>query len=175
MKFDNIIIGGGHSGLQKGMELLSKGETVLAVAKGESSRRFRDDSYDHLQERKRFTDAGGVFFMGDTVLRGKIEDGILKAVFTANHGKTPMEAKRFWLATGSFFSKGLESSADKVWEPVFGLDLNCEGDHTSWVVPDFYADQPFMHFGVVTDCEGHPRINGEIVSNLYAIGSITGR
>lgn len=175
MKFDNIIIGGGHSGLAKGMELLARGESVLAIAKGESSRRFRDEFFDHLKERKRFTDEGGVFFMGDTVVRGEIDKGILKAVYTANHGSSPLVAKRFWLSTGSFFSKGLESSADRVWEPIFGLDLNCEGDRKKRVNPDFFADQPFMHFGVLTDHEGHPSIGGKVISNLCAIGSITGR
>lgn len=175
MKFDNIIIGGGHSGLEKGMELLAKGESVLAVCRGESSRRFRDESYDHLSARKRFTDAGGVFLMGDTVVRGSIEDGYLKAVYTQNHGSNPFKADNFWLATGSFFSRGLESSQDRIWEPIFDLDLNSTGDHTNWVNPDFFADQPFMHFGVDIDSEGRPAIRGRIISNLFAIGSITGR
>lgn len=175
MKFDNIIIGGGHSGLLKGMELLAKGESVIAVCRGESSRRFRDESYDHLSERKRFTDAGGVFLMGDIVMKGVIEEDSVKAVFTRNHGTTPFEADNFYLATGSFFSRGLESSPDRVWEPIFGLDLNCTGDHSTWLHPDFYADQPFMSFGVETDSHGRPSINGRIISNLFAIGSITGR
>ena len=175
MRFDNIIIGGGHSGLEKGMELLAKGESVLAVCRGESSRRFRDESYDHAAARRRFTDAGGVFFMGDIVVDGILEEDRLKGIHTKNHGESLFEADRFWLSTGSFFSRGLESEQDKVFEPIFGLDLNCEGDHRTWVNPDFYADQPFMHFGVATDSGGRVSLGGHTISNLFAIGSITGR
>lgn len=175
MRFDNIIIGAGHSGLEKGMELLAKGESVLAVAKGESSRRFKDESYDHFAERKRFTEAGGVLLFGDSVVGGEFADGRLECVFTSNHGSTRFEADNFWIATGSFFSGGLKSESDRIWEPVFNLDLNCSGDHTAWVNPDFFADQPFMHFGVETDSEGRPSIEGRIISNLYSLGSIKGR
>ena len=63
---------------------------------------------------------------------------------------------------------------DSVVEPVFGLDVDYTGTSEDWLNPDFSADQPFMHFGVFTDEDGHPLKNGVRIGNLTAIGSIKG-
>lgn len=172
MKFDAIIIGGGHSGLEKGKELLSQGKRVLAVCRGESSRRFREEDYDHAAARKEFVEKGGVMFFGDCVTSGDVSGNIVKAVFTQNNGAVRFEADEYWICTGSFFSKGLEATKDCIFEPIFGLDVNYSGNFSNWAVSDFYADQPFMHFGIKTDGSGHPTIKGKPLLNLYASGSI---
>jgi glycerol-3-phosphate dehydrogenase subunit B len=176
MKFDDIIIGGGHSGLQRAIELQRSGRRCLVVCAGESSRRFREPGWSQRRERQAFERLGGTFLMGDSVTGGRFAGDRLEAVFTANHGASPFEAERFYLATGSFFSGGLVADHTHVFEPVFGLDVDYAGEHhADWVDPDFFAEQPFMRFGVFTDPEGHPLKDGRPIENLFAIGSVVSR
>lgn len=175
MKFDAIIIGGGHSGLARGIELLGSGRTCIVFSRGEGARRFRDPEYSHAAHRREFERMGGVYVGGDIVREGVFgEDGGLLCIRTENQGDTAFCADEYYLASGSFFSGGLVALEDSVIEPVFGLEVDYEGTHCDWVDPDFYADQPFMHFGVRTDRDGHPFKDGKTVGNLYAIGSIKG-
>ncbi|MBQ0123503.1 MAG: FAD-binding protein [Bacteroidales bacterium] len=175
MRSDVIIIGGGHSALCKGIELLKAGRGCIIFSTGEGGHRFRDPSYSHLNHRKEFERLGGVYVMGDTVTGGQFDgSGRLSFIRTAAQGKTVFYAQEFFIATGSFFSRGLVALRDAVVEPIFGLDVDFSGTYEEWVNPDFYADQPFMHFGVITDEEGHPLKNGVKVGNLTAIGSIKG-
>ena len=175
MKFDAIIIGGGHSGLARATELQQFGRKCLVVCAGESPRRFVESGWSQQAARRAFEALGGTFLMGDSVVRGSFSGQRLTAVYTANHGRTRFEAPVFYLATGSFFSGGLVATHDTILEPVFGLDVDYEGGHADWVSPDFYADQPFMRFGVRVDEAGHPLLNGQPVENLYAIGSVVSR
>ena len=173
MKFDAIIIGGGHSGLEKGIELLKSGRTCLAFASGEGGHRFRDAEYSHASHRREFQSLGGVFVMGDTVTGGEFDStGRLDCIYAANQGGTRFSADCYYLATGSFFSRGVVALRDSVVEPVFGLDVDYTGTSEDWLNPDFSADQPFMHFGVRTDAEGHPFRNGCKVPDMIAIGSV---
>lgn len=175
MKYDAVIIGGGHSGLAKGIELLGSGRSCIVFSTGEGSRRFRDPDYSFEAQKKEFTRLGGTYVMGDTVTGGEFdESGAVAFIRTARQGSVAFRAQEYYIATGSFFSRGLVASRDTVTEPVFGLDVDFSGTCEEWVTPDFYADQPFMHFGVRTDESGHPYVNGRIVGNLYAIGSIKG-
>jgi len=175
MKFDAIIIGGGHSGLPRATELQRSGRRCLVVCAGESPRRFVEPVWSQKEARRAFEALGGTFLMGDSVVRGLFTDHRLMAVQTANHGRTRFEAPLFYLATGSFFSGGLVATHDAILEPVFGLDVDYVGGHADWVSPDFYADQPFMRFGVRVDEAGHPFLNGQPIENLYAIGSVVSR
>lgn len=177
MKFDVIIIGGGHSGIQKGIALLKEGHTCMAVRRGDSSRRFREDGYVHRDQCNLFESLGGVILKGDKVVGGDFcpETGRLLRIYTANHGASAFVADTFYLATGSFFSGGLDSTKDKVFEPAFGLDVDYEGDHRSWVNPDFFGEQPFMKFGVKVDEDGCAVKDGKSVPNLFPIGSIVSK
>ena len=89
-----------------------------------------------------------------------------------NLGATLLYADNFFLCTGKFFSKGIVSTMDKVYEPVFGCDVQYEKDSSKWVTGSFADPQPFMSFGVITDPEGRVSVNGETVTNLYAAGEI---
>ena len=175
MKFDAIIIGGGHSGLACATELQQGGRRCLVICAGESPRRFVETGWSQSEARRRFESLGGTFFMGDSVLRGIFDGARLVAVQTANHGRTRFEAPLFYLATGSFFSGGLVATHDAILEPVFGLDVDYEGGHADWVSPDFYDEQPFMKFGVRVDEAGHALRGGEAIQNLYPIGSVVSR
>ena len=88
------------------------------------------------------------------------------------HAGAEVSADKYILATGRFFSGGLLADMEKVYEPVFGLDLDFPDDRSLWFDPDFNADQPFMRFGVVADADGHPFIGGVRQDNIIVIGDI---
>lgn len=163
MKYDVVIIGGGLAAMTAGVEFRRAGKSCIAIAEGLSL---------HDTPRKEFISLGGLVLAGDSVIDGIIEDGMLKGVHTRNLEDTLVEADSFILATGKFFSKGLVSTMDSIYEPVFGADVRYDPDRTSWCNPDFYARQPFESFGVITDGDGRVMIGGEPVKNLYAAGEI---
>jgi len=173
MKFDAIIIGAGHSGLTKGIELCKAGKCCLAVCKGESSRRFREENYDWKKHCLEFEHCGGVLLRGSLVVRGDIENGLLQCIYIEGHGDEKFSAPVFYLSTGSFFSGGINATQTEIIEPIFGLDTLFSGTHENWVSPDFFADQPFMEFGVAIDSLGCALKDGQSIKNLFPIGSIT--
>ena len=176
MKFDVIIIGGGHSGLSKGIELLREGKKCLAITRGQSSRRLRDESYDFKGHCAEFRRLGGEIFQGDSVLRGRFDrDGRLLRVETRNHGDSAFEADEFYLSTGSFFSGGLVADISHIFEPIFHLDVEADPLRSQWVNPDFFGPQPFMKYGVKVDCLGRALKGGKPIANLHPIGSIVSR
>ena len=61
---------------------------------------------------------------------------------------------------------------ERIYEPLFGLDVDCPAERTQWYCEDVFSPQPYMAAGVVTDKDLHPLKGGVPVSNLYAIGSI---
>ena len=65
------------------------------------------------------------------------------------------------------------SNYDKIWEPVFNLNVNAPEKRLDWLSADFWADQPYMAFGVVTS-EVKAVKDGKVINNLYAVGSVTG-
>ncbi len=122
-----------------------------------------------------FEKAGGRFFLGDTVVEaGFAEDGSVASVKTSNFGDIQMHADNFVLATGSFFSKGLIATPDKVYEPVFGIDLSYESSREDWFDRNFWNRQNYISFGAVVDKTMNASIGGQTVGNLYAIGSLIG-
>ncbi len=125
-----------------------------------------------LSLRDRFTRSGGTFIPGDTVVKGDFENHRLRRIYTVNFGDMPLEADNFVICTGSFFGHGLIASIDRIFEPIFGLDLNISGGRTEWYDTNFYAPQPYMGYGVVTDGEFRPSLNGETITNLYATGAL---
>lgn len=167
MKFDVIIIGGGLAGLTAGVELQKKGLRCAAVAEGLT-----------LNEcpREEFIKLGGTLFPGDSVIGGHIGDSgdgkSLEWVETRNLVGTRLEADAFILSTGKFFSRGLVSNMEGITEPVFGCDVKYSGGPSDWTVQEFFDDQPFEKFGVITDAESRAKIGGKVVLNLYAAGEI---
>lgn len=125
-----------------------------------------------LSLRDYFIRLGGTFMPGDTVTRGHIDHGKLKEIYTYNFGDMPVEADNFVISTGSFFGHGLLATMEKIQEPVFGLDLNIDGGRTEWYDEKFYASQPYMGYGAVTDNLFRPSVGGVTIENLYATGAL---
>lgn len=124
--------------------------------------------------KSEFEKAGGRFFLGDTALKATFEDGRVKAIETANFNDIKVEADHFVLASGSFFSKGIIATPDKVYEPVFGIDLAYNEGRDQWFDRNFWNKQNYISFGAKIDAGLNASINGETVKNLYTIGSVVG-
>lgn len=122
--------------------------------------------------KKHFQKLGGTYMLGDTVVSGEFDNGVLKSIKTANHGDMTFEADNFILASGSFFSKGLASTIDGVTEPVFGLDVDSIAERAQWYKRDMFEAQPYMSFGVATDESFNVKKDGQTIENVYAVGSI---
>lgn len=125
-----------------------------------------------LSLRDYFIRLGGTFMPGDTVIKGDISNHRLERVYSVNFGDMPLEAQNFVISTGSFFGHGLIANLDRIYEPVLGLDLNVTGGRTEWYDENFYAPQPYMQYGVVTDSKFRPALKGETIDNLYATGAL---
>ncbi len=127
-----------------------------------------------MRLRNHFQKLGGTYLIGDSVSYGVVEDDMLKSVYTVNLGDMPLEADNFILATGSFFSHGIEATPDTIYEPIFGLDVNASHSRTEWYDTDMYNEQNYMKFGVVTDENFHVFKEQRPIRNFRAIGAVVG-
>lgn len=119
----------------------------------------------------RFRALGGEYFLGDSVLRADFDGPCVKRVYTANHGDIPFEADHFVLASGSFFSRGLVATPDRILEPVFGVDTQYVPDRAEWYTLRFFDRQNYQAFGVRTDRTLHALRQGAVIENLYCAGA----
>ncbi len=164
MRYDVVIIGGDDIDARLGIKALESDKTCVLICVGRISE-------DH--NREEFRQKGGTLLMGDRVSRVEwSSSNEIKAVFTENMGNTPLEAGVFVLCSGRFFTRGLVSDREKVFEPIFDLDVKFWKDRSLWCVEDFFAPQPFESFGVVSSPSGHAIKNGEQITNLLVSGSI---
>lgn len=124
--------------------------------------------------RKHFASLGGVYMLGNTVTGGCMEDGRLRYVETSLLPDEHLEADDFVLATGSFASDGLKSNYERVYEPVFDLDVTAPADRTQWVSASVFDDQPYMHYGVKVNASLQVQKGGRTIDNLYAVGAVMG-
>ena len=124
--------------------------------------------------KKAYEVAGGVFLKGDRVVGAEIQEGKVLSVSTANLEDEKLYAENFVLAAGSFFGHGLMSGPDKVYEPVFGLDVIADEDRNLWYDKDFFSRQNFIGYGVRTDGDFRVCKDGKTMENLYAAGSVLG-
>lgn len=122
-----------------------------------------------------FEKAGGRFLLGDTVTDATFaQDGVIESIETANFGDIRMHADNFVLATGSFFSKGMIATPEKVYEPVFGLDLVYGAKRADWFDVNFWNRQNYISYGAKVNSTLNPSIDNMTISNLYVIGSLLG-
>ena len=119
----------------------------------------------------RFRALGGEYFLGDSVVSAETEQGAVRRIYTANHGNIPFEARHFVLATGSFFSKGLVATPDRIVEPVFGADTAYTPNRSEWYTLRFFDRQAYQAFGVKTDSRLRVMKQGEPLANLYCAGA----
>ena len=122
--------------------------------------------------KRAYENAGGIFLMGDEAVAPIVDETRVKAIRTVNLDDHLLMADQYILATGSFFSKGLASSMQRVFEPLFGLDIRFPENRTEWYDEHFFAPQAFARFGVDTDRSFRALKDGKVLENLYAVGSV---
>lgn len=124
---------------------------------------------------KRYRALGGLVLTGDTAMDGKIEKGALAGccrvtgLSTEKLGPGAICAERYVLCSGSFMNRGLAAEAERIYEPVFAVDLLCS---TPRINMEVFAAQPYMEFGVVTDHSFRALKDAQLVENLWAAGQI---
>lgn len=122
-----------------------------------------------------FEKAGGRFLLGDTVTDAVFgQNGKIESIETANFGDIRMYADNFVLATGSFFSKGMIATPEKVYEPVFGIDLTFGEKREDWFDRNFWNRQDYISYGAKVNSSLNPSIDGMTINNLYVAGSLLG-
>lgn len=124
------------------------------------------------QLKKYFQQMGGVYMLGDSVMRAEREGDRITKVYSYNHGDIPFVGKNIVLATGSYFSQGLIATPDRVYEPIFGLEVSFEADRELWHNLDVFAKQAYQSFGVKTNDRFQGIYEGKPLANLYVAGAI---
>lgn len=122
--------------------------------------------------RRTFEQAGGVYMLGDSALRAEQEGRRITKVYSYNHGDIPFVAENVVLATGGFFSQGLVALPGKVYEPVFGLDVEFDENRSAWYDMNVFAAQRYEAFGVKTDNEFRGLRGGTALENVYVAGAV---
>lgn len=126
----------------------------------------------HTLLRKKFISLGGTFILGSTVKSGTIENGHVTGLTAKNLPDQIITADEYILAAGSLNSGGVVAAYDRVYEPIFGLDVDAPQRRQEWNEPSITDWQPYMEFGVRTTDNLHALLNGQPVDNLRCIGSI---
>ncbi|MDX7786873.1 glycerol-3-phosphate dehydrogenase subunit GlpB [Aeromonas caviae] len=122
--------------------------------------------------KRRFMALGGTFLTSERVL-GARYDGDKVIGVHSQHGEDQLfEADHFVLASGSFFSRGLESRLGGIREPIFDADVLSLAERDAWAGRRLFDHHPFMGFGVKTDERLRVLRGGRPLTNLYGVGSV---
>lgn len=122
--------------------------------------------------KRRFMALGGTFLTSERVL-GARYDGDKVIGVHSHHGEDQLfEADHFVLASGSFFSRGLESRLGGIREPIFDADVLSLAERDAWAGRRLFDHHPFMGFGVKTDERLRVLRGGRPLANLYGAGSV---
>ena len=132
-----------------------------------------------IQLRRKFESLGGLMINGDCALNAHFEGDRVHCIKTRLLEDEEIIADNFVLAAGSFFSKGLVSEFDKIYEPVFESDIiGVEGfndkDRFSWTNHRFANPQPYQSAGVAINEHCQVQKCGQFLANSYAIGNVIG-
>lgn len=123
--------------------------------------------------RNYFERLGGTYLLGDNVVNGNFDsDNRLASIRTVNMADDLLSADNFILATGGIFSRGIVADPNRVYEPLFGLDVEAPADRDMWYSRDFFGSQPYMTYGVAVDNKFRPSRKGVTVPNLHAVGAV---
>ena len=127
----------------------------------------------HLQKylHDYFIKLGGIYMLGDTVQMAEIEDYRVAKIYSNNHGDIPFTGENVILASGSYFSQGLIAGQDRVYEPIFDLDVSYTENRQEWYNENMFESQGYQQFGVKTDNNFNALYNGESIKNLYVSGA----
>lgn len=132
-----------------------------------------------LQLRRRFESLGGLMMNGDSAVKAHFDGDRVRCIMTRLHNEEEIVADNFVLASGSFFSKGLMSEFDRIFEPVFDADITgVQGfdaeDRFTWTDNRFSNPQPYQSAGVVINKHCQVQKGGQFLTNLYAVGNVIG-
>lgn len=119
-----------------------------------------------------FQKLGGVYMLGDNVRKADVIDNNVMKVYSFNHGDIPFTANNIVLATGSYFSQGLIGTSDRVYEPIFNLDVSYLNNRQDWCDSNAFNKQGYQGFGVKTDEQFRGLYKGKPINNLYVSGAI---
>lgn len=119
-----------------------------------------------------FIKSGGVYMLGDSIQRADIENNKITKVYSYNHGDIPFRGKNVVLATGSYFSQGLIATSNRVYEPIFDLDIDYLENREEWYNINMFENQNYQQFGVKTNDSFNGLKNGKPIENLYVAGAI---
>lgn len=122
--------------------------------------------------RKLFLRYGGTLLTGDTAIGGTVEGGRVTGILTEKLPDERLVADQYILASGSFLSHGLSSDYNHVFEPVLGLDVVASEQRPQWTNEYIFDKQPYMDYGVDVDTEFHVKKDGQVLENMYAVGSV---
>lgn len=119
---------------------------------------------------------GGEYIAGEKIESAVINKGLVESIMTGSRGTSSEIKSRYYvLASGSFFSGGLQSGVSSIREPVFNLKVRGEQKRNRWYSRDFFdrKSHPFLSFGVETDSNLNPyTAEGKTVKNLFCAGSV---
>ncbi|MFM1692542.1 glycerol-3-phosphate dehydrogenase subunit GlpB [Aeromonas salmonicida] len=122
--------------------------------------------------KRRFQAMGGTFLTSERVLGARYEGDKVLGVHSQNGDDQLFEADHFVLASGSFFSRGLESRLRGIREPIFDADVLSLEERDAWAGRRLFDHHPFMGFGVKTDDMLRVMRGGKPLTNLYGAGSV---
>ncbi|ELM3614918.1 glycerol-3-phosphate dehydrogenase subunit GlpB [Aeromonas sobria] len=122
--------------------------------------------------KRRFMALGGTFLTSERVLGARYEGDRVIGVHSQNGDDQLFEADNFVLASGSFFSRGLESRLRGIREPIFNADVLSLEERDAWAGRRLFDHHPFMGFGVKTDDKLRVLRSGKPLVNLYGAGSV---
>ncbi|MBV7414745.1 glycerol-3-phosphate dehydrogenase subunit GlpB [Aeromonas sp. sif2433] len=122
--------------------------------------------------KRRFQSLGGTFLTSERVLGARVDDDRVIGVHSQNGDDQLFEADHFVLASGSFFSRGLESRLGGIREPIFDADVLSLPERDAWAGRRLFDHHPFMGFGVKTDAQLRVLRGGKPLVNLYGAGSV---
>jgi glycerol-3-phosphate dehydrogenase subunit B len=125
--------------------------------------------------KNRYIKLGGDYISGDRAESGQYNGNTLEKIITRGSGTSGITAGYFVLATGSFFSGGIVSEFNNIYEPLLGLKVKYDTPGNKWYSTSFFdkKSHPFLGYGVLTDKKLNPINNeGKTIRNLFCAGSV---
>lgn len=124
--------------------------------------------------KRGYTAAGGLLVENSVAERAELQGRRAEWLQTSSLGEDLLYADAFVHAGGKFHSKGLQSDRQGIREGLFGGDVAFDAAREEWHCSDFFANHAFLHYGVQTDSDYRALVKGQVMENVYVIGSLLG-